>query len=485
MRELSNRTRKLRNRIILIPVLVLFSIFMASSTSLSDLQKVQASGQLTMITMPGHTTYFEDGRGKNGFDYLLAKAFADSLGVELVVNTKPTLRRLLLSVGTPQGDFAAANIVKTTKRNQSLSFATPYLNVTQQLVYRSGSKRPKSLNDLDGELIVIADSSHSEQLKKLQTKYPNLSWVEQDQAEMSDLIRRVHEGEIKYTIVDSLAYLISRHLYPRARRAFDISEPQQMAWAFATHNDGTLLAAANGFLSDYIESGELDNMTEELLAQTENFSAADSQRLSRLTAKRLPAYEALFRQTAAQFNVDWHLLAALSYQESHWNPRAKSPTGVRGMMMLTLDTAREMNVSNRLDPAQSIEGGTAYLLKLKARLPKRILDPDRTLLALAAYNVGFGHLEDARILTQRNGKNPDVWADVRLHLPMLSDKKFYSTLRHGYARGNEPVVYVDNIQYYRTFLRLHSLSQQTDKPEVPETNGVEAIEWRLDDLPSL
>ncbi len=485
MRELSNRARKLRNRIILIPFLLLFSIFMASSTSLNDLQKVKVSGQLTMITTAGPTTYFEDGRGKNGFDYLLAKAFADSLEVELVVNTKSTLRRLLLSVGTPQGDFAAANIVKTAKRNQSFSFATPYLDVTQLLVYRSGSKRPKSLGDLDGELVVIADSSHSEQLKKLRGEYPNLTWREQDHAEMSDLIRRVHEGEVSYAIVDSLAYLISRHLYPRARRAFDISEAQPMAWAFASHNDGTLLAAANQFLDSYIESGELKAMTEQLLAQTENFSAADSQRLGRLAARRLPTYETLFRQTAEQFNIDWHLLAALSYQESHWNPRAKSPTGVRGMMMLTLDTAQEMEVNNRLDPAQSIEGGTAYLLKLKSRLPERIIDPDRTLLALAAYNVGFGHLEDARILTQRHGKNPDVWADVRQHLPLLSDKKYYSTVKHGYARGNEPVVYVDNIQYYRTYLQLYSLSQQNPEPEIPEADQAESVDWTLNDLPSL
>lgn len=483
MRELSNRERKLRNRIILILFMLPFISLISASAHLNDLAKVRAKGQLVMLTLPGPTTYFEDGHGKNGFDYLLAKAFADSLGVELVVKTKSTLRRLLYSIGGPQGDFAAANLVVTAARNQSLVFGTPYLEVTQQLIYHRSSKRPKSLDSLDDELVVIADSSHSEHLRNLQTEHPKLSWIEQDQAEMSDLIRRVHEGEISYSVVDSIAYLINRHIYPKARSAMDISEPQPMAWAFPAHHDGTLLDAANTFLQHYIESGELEALTSQLLAQTENFSVSNSQRLGKLVAQRLPKYEPLFRETAAKYNMDWRLLAAVAYQESHWNPRAKSPTGVRGLMMLTLNTAREMQVTNRLDAAQSLQGGAAYFIKLKRRLPSRIMDPDRTLFALAAYNVGFGHLEDARILTQRSGKNPDSWADVREHLPLLSKKKYYSTLKHGYARGNEPVLYVDNIQYYKTYLQLHSLSQQDFMPQPDEQRELQ--DWEIKGLPSL
>ena len=461
MRELSNRARKIRNRIILIAVLLVFSSYIAKSTHYNDLDNIKAKGRLVMLTLAGPTTYFEDGRGKNGFDYLLAKAFADSLGVELEVKVMPTLRSLLLSVGGPKGDFAAANLVQTAERKKTLSFATPYLEVTQRLIYRSGSKRPKSLNQLDGDLVIIEGSSHSENLTQLQDQHPNLIWQEQDNAEMSDLMRRVHEGEISYSVVDSLAYLISRHIYPKARSALSISEPQPIGWAFASHNDGTVLDAANQFLQQYIESGQLKSLTDQLLAQTDNFSASDSYRLGKLVDNRLPKFEGLFRETAAEFGIDWQLLAAVAYQESHWDPKARSPTGVRGLMMLTMNTAREMKVEDRLDAAQSLRGGAAYLLKLKARLPERIKDPDRTLFALAAYNVGFGHLEDARVLTVRNGKNPDSWEDVRRHLPLLSKKKFYSTVKHGYARGGEPVLYVDNIQYYKTYLQLYSLARQT------------------------
>ncbi len=469
MRGLSNRARRIRNRTLLILSASVYLLYVTSAARISDLEQIQTSGELHVLTLDGPTTYFEDGRGKNGFEYLLAKAFADSLGVKLVMKSKPTLHSMLLSVGGPEGSFAAANITRTKDREDWIEFSDPYMEVTQHLVYRRGSSRPRSLNGLNGELLVIKGSSHSERLKYWTKDYPNLVWQESDGAEMSELLRMVHDREIKYTVVDSISYLVSRHIYPQVRRALDISDKQPIAWAFPKHGDGTLLLAANKFLREFTASGELDALKDELLAHTENFSVADSQRLGELVRKRLPEYQRLFEETASQFDLDWHLLAAVAYQESHWNPRARSPTGVRGLMMLTLGTAREMNIKNRLDPLQSLQGGAAYLAKLKARLPKRIVEPDRTLMSLAAYNVGMGHLEDARILTERSGKNPNLWVDVREHLPLLSNKQYYSTLKYGYARGSEPVTYVDNIQYYTRYLRLNSLSLQRDSENNRET----------------
>lgn len=470
MARLSDSQKKIRNRIVIGCWVFLSIAYVSFSTRISDLDRVIARGELVMLTLPGATTYFEDGYGKNGFEYLLAKEFAESLGVKLVVRPKLTLSSLLYSIGSPQGDFAAANLVVTPEREKSYVFSVPYDQVIQQLIYKAGSKKPKNLDEINDQLVVIAGSSHSEQLGKLRENRPELVWTEENDAEMGEMIRKVHSGEIVYTVADSLAYVANRHIYPNARRAFDLSPPQPIAWAFPAHTDGSLLKAANNFLKNYAASGQLESLKQQLFAHTEHFSAGGSKQLGKLVAERLPEFESAFKKAADKYGVDWHLIAAIAYQESHWNPKARSPTGVRGLMMLTLETAKEMNVSNRLDPLQSLEGGVAYFLKLRSRLPKRITDPDRTMLALAAYNVGYGHLEDARILTARHGKNPDLWADVREYLPLLTKKKYYSTVKYGYARGYEPVIYVDNIRYYKSYFQLHAMTRQNDSIEKQQSS---------------
>ena len=168
---------------------------------------------------------------------------------------------------------------------------------------------------------------------------------------------------------------------------------------------------------------------------------------------RFPKYQKLFQEAAAKYDLPYLLLSAQAYQESHWRANARSPTGVRGIMMLTLETAKAMGVKSRLDPKQSIFGGARYMSSLiKKRFADEVKQPDRTWLALAAYNVGRGHLHDAQSLAREQGLNPFLWGDVKQVLPLLSDKKYYSRLKYGYARGNEPVRYVQRIREYQHIL---------------------------------
>ncbi|WP_461536773.1 transglycosylase SLT domain-containing protein [Spongorhabdus nitratireducens] len=193
-------------------------------------------------------------------------------------------------------------------------------------------------------------------------------------------------------------------------------------------------------------------------------SAAEQKILQQRCRQRLPQYESLFRQAAHQYALDWQLLAAVSYQESHWHPKAKSPTGVRGLMMLTRQTAKELGINNRLDPAQSVKGGACYLRKLHDRLPKEIQEPDRTWMALAAYNVGYGHLQDARELTRRKGMNPNHWHEVMHILPLLEDPQWHGKTRYGYARGREPVKYVEQIRSFNLALNQQPASMPSSRP---------------------
>ena len=169
----------------------------------------------------------------------------------------------------------------------------------------------------------------------------------------------------------------------------------------------------------------------------------------------------MFEQYSGDF--DWRKLAAASYQESHWNPSARSPTGVRGMMMLTLPTAAYVGVDNRLDPEQSIRGGAFYLKDMMERLPDTIPENQRIWFALASYNIGLGHVEDARRLTESMGMDPDAWADVKKVLPLLQQSKYYKQTRYGYARGSEAVHYVDSIRrYYDTLVWIDDQTKQID-----------------------
>src|SRR5690606_3661040 len=195
-------------------------------------------------------------------------------------------------------------------------------------------------------------------------------------------------------------------------------------------------------------NGVLAQIIERHYGHTDRFDYVGTRIFMRHIEERLPAYRATFEEAGTLSGTDWRLLAAMGYQESHWDPDAVSPTGVRGIMMLTRNTARHVGIDDRLDPEKSILGGANYFSMVKEKVPERITEPDRTWFALAAYNVGFGHLEDARILTQGQGGNPDRWMDVRERLPLLSQKKWYRQTKYGYARGHEPVIYVENIRSY-------------------------------------
>lgn len=453
-------TKKWLRRIAVGGILITVTLTTGSSRTRTILEQVVEEQTLRLITFVGPSTYFENAKGPNGFEYFLAKAFADSLGAKLEVTLIDDLNALFNALGGPRGHLAGAGLTVTPKREQFLHFSDAYSTVRQTVVYRLGQARPKSIEDLvDGDLIVVANSSHEERLIELQQDYPGLTWQALRNTEMLDLMQQVHDGEADYALVDSTAFAINRNLYPKARAAFELSEEEPVAWAFPNHGDMSLIKSANRFLHDFEASGKLEALKKQYYGNTNEFSVGGSQLFMSRINQRLGNYQALFERVAQEYQLDWYLLAAMAYQESHWDPQATSPTGVRGLMMLTQDTAAELKVTDLLDPEQSIRGGAQYLVNILRRMPDDIEEPDRTWLALAAYNVGMGHLEDARVLTERAAQDPHLWRDIRQHLPLLGQKKYYQTVKHGFARGHEPVQYVHNIRHFKSILQWHELQQ--------------------------
>lgn len=434
---------------------------LVSSRIPTTLERVQQAGELVIISRNGPTTYYEDAQGTTGFEYVLAKRFANFLGVKLRIVEMEDLGYMLKSVGSEYGQLAAAGLTVTPKRRKEVLFTEPYMEVTQQLIYQQGTPPPTSVDDLIGkQILVIGNSSHAERLRELQREHPALDWDERFDVEMLDLLEMVHSGKVDYTVVDSNAYQINSALYPKAQIAFDISEPEPLAWAFPQSNDDSLYQQANAFLAQAKQDGTLAAIEERFYGHVGEMNYSGALLFAHRLQNRLPQWEDYLKQAAEAVDVDWHLLAALSYQESHWNPKAVSHTGVRGFMMLTQATAQEMRIENRLDPQQSIDGGTRYYRKILDRLPERITGPDRHWLALAAYNIGLGHLEDARVLTQHYGGNPDKWSDVKEYLPLLAKRNYYKHTQHGYARGWEAVAYVQNIRNYYAVIAWHKLEQE-------------------------
>ncbi|MDO3388259.1 membrane-bound lytic murein transglycosylase MltF [Gilvimarinus sp. SDUM040013] len=460
-------------RLVFSTLLIAMAVSLAASRTPTALEQVIESGTLKVLSRNGPTTYYEGPHGKTGFEYTLLRGFADYLGVELELIDEASLATIIQRIDDEQAHLAAAGLSITAQRARKVAFTQPYLEVTQQLIYRRGQDKPADITELNGDLLVIADSSHVERLQELQRDYPALSWREQDSLEMIDLLEMVHRGEIDYAIVDSNAYAINAQTFPRAQVAFELGDTDQLGWAFPKRADRSLLDKAQAFLQEAEENGALEQLAHEFFDTSDRVSTGGALLFTQRLEDRLPQWQETMQKVAEETDLSWQLLAAMSYQESHWNPRARSHTGVRGLMMLTRTTARELGIKNRLDPEQSIRGGARYFKSLYNRIPDRIAEPDRTLLALAAYNVGMGHLEDARRLTEHLGDNPDLWEDVQQHLPKLAKRKYYSGLKYGYARGWEPVQYANNIFKYRDIIAWHA---QQEQRRLAMANGGENLE---------
>ncbi len=451
-------------------ILILLTLLIAACDLLpqSQLDRVKDNGELRVLTRNSGTTYYEGPNGPSGLEYDLAAGFAEHLGVKLKVETPENLSQILRKIQAGVADMAAAGLTVTDERQALLNFSTSYQRITPQLVYRVGTRTPKNLDKLQGNLEVVADSSHAERLRILQDEYPNLSFQENSELDSEQLLNLVWEQVIDYTVADSNEVAISRRFYPELRVAFDISSPEPLAWAFPNGEDRSLVEEANEYLKTIKDNGQLDQLLERYYGYVTDFDYVGTRRYMKHIEQRLPRFRRWFEEAGETTGVDWRLLAAIGYQESHWNPRAVSPTGVRGIMMLTRNTMRHLGISkSRLDPQASIEGGGRYIARVKNSIPKRIGEPDRTWMALAAYNVGIGHLEDARKLAQGDGADPDKWIDVKKYLPLLSQKKWYKQTRHGYARGNEPVRYVENIRSYYDILVWITDRDNVPKPKSP------------------
>ena len=377
-------------------------------------ERIQASGELRVATRNAPTTWYVNRFGDPaGPEYDLFAMFAAQQQLALKIVEAETPLAVLQLVASGKADLAALAQLK------------------------------------------VAVGEGSSYVESLRTQLPELRFKQQDQSTEA-ILRQVWKGKLDCTVADSHIALLNMRYFPTLVAEFDLGEPRALAWAVAPSAQ-ELLAELNRWLASKATQRQLAQNRQRYLMAAENFDFVDMRAFARRIEERYPRYDQWFEGAAEAHDVDSVLLAAQAYQESHWDPKARSPTGVRGMMMLTKPTARALGVDDRLDPEQSIEGGSAYLAKMKRRFSDEVGEPDRTLLALAAYNIGRAHMHDAQKLARERGLSPYKWDDIKTVLPLLSDKKIYSKLKYGYARGHEPVRYVARIREYQDVLGRHLL----------------------------
>ncbi len=421
----------------------------------NELEKIQNRGYLDIITLNSAATYYQDIAGPDGFEYQLASQFAESIGVKARFITVPTFADLYPELLFGGGDIVAAGLSEgESEFSKAVVYGPRYYQVNNQVLYRRLQvERPKYVGDLvGGRLKVVGGTAYSKLLQDLQKSHNNLTWIETDDIGTEELIEQVDTGEVDYILAGSHEIALQRRYFPELRIAFEIGEPRQLRWAFNHGEDDSLKNAIDDYFASIEKDGRLEQLVHRHYSLVAKFNYSDTQTFTKRIRTHLPKFQAMFEKEALKVGVDWRLLASIGYQESLWVARARSPTGVRGLMMLTLGTAKQMGVKNRLDPAQSVRGGAKYFASVHKRIPERIGEPDRTWLALAAYNVGLGHVNDARKITEMRGGDPDRWIDVRENLPLLARKKWYKNTTYGYARGWEPVKYVENIRRYYGYL---------------------------------
>ena len=434
-------------------LLLLVLILSLSISRDSSIEALQQSGELVVITRESPTTLYQGPDGPTGPEYDYLKSYAEFLGVELRLVFLKKNREILEALADGEGHIAAAGMTAYAPLEaEGVSFGPGYQDVDIEVVCRRNhGKRPRNIEQLaEVELVVVADSSHESRLFALQQEYPDLSWESDEEATVDELLQLVWRKQIDCTIANSSEVNIKRRFYPELEVAFTIEEAQALAWTLSPEWD-VLSDSIDDWLQAIESNGTLLILRDRHFDSAE-FDYVDMRSFIRRIQSRLPALQPLFQQAAEKYDIPWTLLAAQAYQESHWNRRAKSPTGVRGIMMLTLTTAKEMGVTSRLDAAQSIMGGARYLRSLEKRIPDSVDGQDRWWFAMAAYNVGMGHLQDARGLAGELDLDPDSWLDMRGVLPLLAQKKYYKDLKYGRARGREPVAYVSKVRNYQNIL---------------------------------
>jgi membrane-bound lytic murein transglycosylase F len=418
---------------------------------------IRERGVLRVATLNQPTTWYLGTHGPEGLEYELASAFAASRKLRLEMWPVPDAAALRDTLKAGLADIAAAQLTAGAAADDAALACTPYDEVLQHWVYRRGERRPRTLADVAAARVIVAeDSPEAAMLEQHAGKLDStLEWIALPKGAELDPLDAISEGIADVALIDGYRFVFERALHPDIAVAFSLPMRRPVGWLVRPDAPG-LRDAVDQFFAAKKRSGLLKTRVQRWMQSTTTLRSVTAREFGQLIETRLPPLQGFFEQASVQTSVDWRFLAALAYQESQWNPRAESPNGAQGIMMLMPATARSLGVRDAFDPRENILAGARYFVQVREQIPARIPEPDRSWFAVAAYNIGYGHLESARVIAQMRGRNPDRWADVRDSLPLLSDPVWNARVKTGYARGWEAAHTVDRVQQFASVLAWRS-----------------------------
>ena len=392
----------------------------------SKLKQIKSNGILRIALVADPPHYFPSKVKKRGYDFELVSNYATSIDVELEIiktNTSDEIIFLLnqgkvdIGILGSSPEFDQKNIKNVVTYNNSKWYV---------IGNRANRQLPKSIDSIEPNTMIVANGSNASFiLHSIEEDYSSLLWDELKNTNVRSILERINENHSKISIISEDIYVYYQYLFPETKKIFVLPIKYPSRWLVKNNNNLSFLYSINSFFNKYKQNGKLEKIGKTYYEHLNAFDYVDIRYYLKRIDKKLPKYKKYFVEAAKNSTLDARIIAAVSYQESHWNRKARSPTGVRGMMMLTLDTAKRVGVKNRLNAKQSIFGGAKYLKILYESLSNTIKEPDRLWFTLAAYNIGLGHVEDARTITKSQGDNPNSWIDVEKHIPKLSQKKWY------------------------------------------------------------
>ena len=438
-----------------------------------DLEQIKASGTLRALTVYSGTSYFLYKGRPMGYEFELLERFAEYLDVDLEMIVVKNINELFEKLNNGEDDIIAHGLTITTDRKEEVSFSN-HLYLTKQVLVQkkpdnwrgmSWTKLKKALVhdtiDLLGDTISIRSmTSYKERIYNLSDELGGTIHINLLSGELAtdEIIEKVVNGDIKYTIADNNIASIMATYYPILDVKVLVSFSQRIAWA-TRHDSQNLLNATNNWLKQIKRKIDFNVIYNKYFKNKKYFRRRIKSNFYSLNNQQISPYDGLIKKYSKVLNWDWRLVASQVYQESKFDPRVSSWAKASGLMQLMPNTAKELGVTNRSDPEQSIKGGTKYLKRIWKNFEHIPDSIQRTKFAMASYNCGMGHVFDAQRLAEIEGLKKDVWDDhVETMVLKLSKPEYYNhpIVKYGYVRGLEPYNYVKQIferyQHYVQFI---------------------------------